>query len=61
MTNLIVAGIFGVLAAVFGAWAWRVQQRGGPGAEVARRTRLRVAVIFAVLALLQIVLHVWAF
>ena len=55
MTNLVVAGIFGALAAVFTAWAWRVQQRGA--AEAARRTRLRVAAIFAVLCILQLVLH----
>ena len=57
MTNLIVAGIFGALAAVFAAWAWRVRQRGGSGAETALRTRLRVAAIFAALGLLQLVLH----
>ncbi len=56
MTLPYIAALFAALAVVFGALAWRDHRRHGPGPNPARKARLRVAVIFAVVAVGLLVL-----
>ena len=54
---LILAGMFAVLAAGFAALAYRDLRRATGGPRPVRRAWLRLAVIFALVALLQLALH----